>query len=160
MGMKMQDDLIDGLDWMIVEGYTDTNLVCIVAVATVAMLLLSQHTRPLIDTNAQYLSPGVANLDTLARSWYRYYTGSAAVNRLQSGAARNENSPILHVEKMAIPLLLVHGDVDRLVTIEHSRELAAALKSSNKAYIYIEQTNGNHHLSLEESSYRVFRSHG
>ena len=157
-GMKMQDDLIDGLDWMIKEGYTDTNLVCIVggSYGGYAALVAAYKTPDRYKCAVSFA--GVANLDTLARSWYRYYTGSAAVNRLQSGAARNENSPILHVEKMAIPLLLVHGDVDRLVTIEHSRELAAALKSSNKAYIYIEQTNGNHHLSLESHRIEFFEA--
>ena len=54
--------------------------------------------------------------------------------------------------------LLVHGDVDRRVTIEHSRELAAALKSSDKEYTYIEQTNGNHHLSLESHRIEFFEA--
>jgi len=43
----------------------------------------------------------------------------------------------------------VHGDVDTRVDIEHSRKLVAELERLDKPYRYIEQSNGNHHLSQQ-----------
>ena len=75
--------------------------------------------------------------------------GGSAIERLQKGAQRDANSPVKHIEKIALPLLIVHGDIDRRVMIEQSREFVAALQGAGKQVTYIEQANGNHHLSLQ-----------
>jgi dipeptidyl aminopeptidase/acylaminoacyl peptidase len=40
------------------------------------------------------------------------------------------HSPLLHVTKDDAPILLIHGDLDKLVPIEHSRNMIAALKKA------------------------------
>ncbi len=51
--------------------------------------------------------------------------------------------------RIGVPLLLVHGDVDRSAMIEQSRDLAEALEAAGKTCRYIEQANGDHFLSLQ-----------
>jgi dipeptidyl aminopeptidase/acylaminoacyl peptidase len=48
-----------------------------------------------------------------------------------------------------VPVLILHGDVDRSVMIEQSRALAETLAAAGKPYRYIEQANGDHYLSLQ-----------
>ena len=52
---------------------------------------------------------------------------------------------LLHVELG----LLVHGDVDRSVMIEQSRNLVEKLVEAGVEHQYIEQANGDHFFSLQ-----------
>ena len=76
---------------------------------------------------------------------------------VQSGEERSQNSPIEQVEKFGIPVLLVHGEVDRVVYVNQSRSLAEALKEAGKDYKYFEQENGDHNLSLENNRRQFFK---
>jgi dipeptidyl aminopeptidase/acylaminoacyl peptidase len=148
-GLTTQDDVIDGLDWMIAQGYTDPQRTCIVGasyggyVANVAAYKTPERFRCAVSF------AGVANLDELADRWSLLYMGGSAIERLQKGPQRDANSPIKHIEKITLPMLVVHGDIDRRVMVEQSREFVTALQGAGKQVTYIEQVNGNHHLSLQ-----------
>jgi dipeptidyl aminopeptidase/acylaminoacyl peptidase len=157
-GLKMQDDVLDGLVWMISQGYTDPDRVCIVGasyggyVASVAAYTTPEKFKCAVSF------AGVSDLNDLAQRWRNTGMTGSASRRLQSGSSRDENSPIANVTRISIPLLLVHGDVDRRVMIEQSRRFAAALKKAGKDYIYIEQENGNHLLSLQSHRIEFFEA--
>ena len=93
----------------------------------------------------------VTDLDALV---WRYIIIALPVAKVQDGA--NVISTRRHVADFDIPLLLVHGDVDRRVMIEQSQSFAKVLTKAGKGFRYIEQPNGNHHLSLRESHRREF----
>jgi dipeptidyl aminopeptidase/acylaminoacyl peptidase len=101
---------------------------------------------------------GVADLDAQADRWSLVFMGGTAIKRLQKGALRDANSPIKHVAEIALPLLVVHGDIDRRVMVEQSREFVAALQAAGKQVTYIEQANGNHHLSLQRHRTEFFEA--
>ncbi len=96
---------------------------------------------------------GVTDLPELLKHQLNFRFGRLSTARIQSGETRTENSPLDHVDEIGVPLLIVHGDVDRSVMIEQSRTLVAALEEAGKPYRYIEQPNGDHFLSLQ--SHRV-----
>lgn len=157
-GLKMQDDVIDGLDWMVKQGYTDPERVCLVGASYGGYVAgVSAYKTP-ERFNCAVSFAGVTNLDDLARRWGTHQQSGIAARRIQSGKLRDENSPLNNVDKIAIPLLIVHGDVDRRVPIEQSREFVAALEQSGKEYTYIEQANGNHHLSLQSHRIEFFEA--
>lgn len=56
-------------------------------------------------------------------------------------------SPITHVSKNAAPMLLVHGDADRVVPLEQSTRMAEALKAAGAEYKLIVVRNGGHGFS-------------
>jgi dipeptidyl aminopeptidase/acylaminoacyl peptidase len=157
-GLTAQNDVIDGLDWMIAQGYTDPQRTCIVGasyggyVANVAAYKTPERFRCAVSF------AGVANLDEQADRWNAIYMGGSAIERLQKGDLRDANSPIKHIENIALPLLVVHGDIDRRVMIEQSREFVAALQAAGKQVTYIEQANGNHHLSLQSHRTEFFEA--
>jgi dipeptidyl aminopeptidase/acylaminoacyl peptidase len=53
-------------------------------------------------------------------------------------------SPINEVDKVNVPILLVHGDVDQRVPLEHADKYRAALDSAGKNYDYLELKGADH----------------
>jgi len=143
-GLKMQDDLTDGLDWMI-----DADRVCIVggSYGGYAALVASFKTPEKYRCAVSFA--GVSDLERLDQQWRNMRFGDLAIARVQSGRLRREYSPIERVADIKLPLLLVHGDVDRSVMVEQSRLFAAKLEEAGVPHRYIEQRNADHFFSLE-----------
>ena len=55
-------------------------------------------------------------------------------------------SPALMVNKIKIPILLIHGHDDAIVPVEQSQIMAAELKRQNKTYEFIELEGGAHNF--------------
>ena len=148
-GLAMQDDLVDALDWSIRENVTDPERVCFLGgsyggyAALVAAYQIPDRLRCAVSF------AGVSDLDGVAERWRNFRFGELSVARIQDGEARRTNSPLHNVDRIGVPLLLVHGDVDRSAMIEQSRDLADALQAAGKPFRYVEQANGDHFLSLE-----------
>lgn len=157
-GLGMQDDLIDGLDWMIEEGITDPDRVCIAggSYGGYAALVAAYKTPGRFRCAVSFA--GVTDLDGLAERWFNFRLGELSAARLPEGDARAASSPLSQVNKIGVPLLIVHGDKDRSVMIEQSQDLAQALKAAGKEHIYIEQANGDHYLSLQQHRSEFFRA--
>jgi len=152
-GLKMQDDVIDGLDWMVEQGIADPNRVCIMGesfggyVALVAAFKTPDRIRCAVSF------AGMTDLKEVDSNFFNFQFGTLPIPNIQQGKSRAENSPLDHVDEIDVPLLIVHGDVDRSVMIEQSQILVAALERAGKPYRYIEQVNGDHFLSLQ--SHRI-----
>jgi len=157
-GEKMQDDVIDGLDWMIAQGITDPQRVCIVGgsyggySALVAAYKTPQRFRCAVDF------AGVADLPALIANLYLYQFGQLTRARIQRGDALDANSPIEHVAGFGIPLLIVHGDQDRVVYYQQSEDLVAALTKAGKPFQYIRQPGGDHYLSRASQRLQLFEA--
>ena len=157
-GEKMQDDVIDGLDWMIAQGITDPARVCIVGgsyggyAALVAAYKTPQRFRCAVDF------AGVADLDAMLRNTRNFEFGQITRARVQHGDALVANSPIEHVAEFGIPLLIVHGDEDRVVFYQQSKDLAAALTKAGKSFQYIPQPGGDHYLSRASQRLQLFEA--
>ena len=157
-GEKMQDDVIDGLDWMIAQGITDPARVCIVGAsyggyaALVAAYKTPQRFRCAIDF------AGVADLQAMVANLHNYQFGELTRVRIQQGAALDANSPIEHVADFGVPLLIVHGNEDRVVFYQQSEDLAAALTKASKPFQYIAQPGGDHYLSRASQRLQLFEA--
>jgi acetyl esterase/lipase len=64
-------------------------------------------------------------------------------------------SPILHVSKDDAPVLLIHGDQDKLVPIEHSRKILPVLQKSEVESELITIEGAGHGFSREQNVERV-----
>lgn len=157
-GLRMQDDVMNALDWMIEEGIADPQRVCVVGgsyggyVALVAAYKTPERIRCAISF------AGVADLEDLKTRWRSFELGELSIARIQSGRSVNENSPIRQVHRIGVPLLIVHGDADRSVMIEQSREFVAALEKAGKPHRYIEQADGDHFLSNQNHRLEFFQA--
>ena len=56
-----------------------------------------------------------------------------------------ENSPLKHVAKIQVPVLLVHGEHDPRVSFEHAKAMQAAMQKAGKpleTYFFANETHG------------------
>jgi dipeptidyl aminopeptidase/acylaminoacyl peptidase len=95
---------------------------------------------------------GVVDLKSLAREDSRFYGGRKTMERIL-GTDSDElkaGSPLRNADKIKVPVLLIHGDDDIQVLVDHSRRMARALDSAKKKHELVIIKDGNHSLSRFE----------
>jgi dipeptidyl aminopeptidase/acylaminoacyl peptidase len=141
-GYKMQDDKDDGALYLVEEGLADADRLALFgwSYGGYAALVAAARTPQIY----QCVVAGAAVSDPLMQvNYYRYQ---------MRGAQRNEQlrmwddsiSPIREVEKVNVPLLIIHGDVDQRVPPEHARKYLRELDRLGKTYKYVELKGADH----------------
>lgn len=143
-------DITDGTQWAIKQGIADPKRVCVVgwSFGGYAALLSAVRNGELYRCSASIA--GVSDLQDLLTT-ARYFSNRAFV-REQIGTTKEklrEDSPVRHADKINIPVFLIHGDRDIQVNVEHSRQMASALKSAGKQHQMILIKDGGHSLRLQ-----------
>ena len=67
-------------------------------------------------------------------------------------------SPINHVKKIKAPVLLIHGQYDKIVPSSQSEDMADEMEDNNKLVTYIKLEKGDHHLSRAENRMKAMRA--
>jgi dipeptidyl aminopeptidase/acylaminoacyl peptidase len=156
-GLTMQDDLTDAANWLIEQKLADPERIAIAggSYGGYAALMGAVKTPDLFRCAISFA--GVSDLLELRNSKRRYIGYS--VVRKQLGTDRKQLeavSPIMYVDRIKVPILLGHGDEDRTVPVEQSREMAKALKKYKKKHVYIELEHGDHSLSFQKNRHEFF----
>jgi dipeptidyl aminopeptidase/acylaminoacyl peptidase len=143
-------DITDGTQWAIKQGIADPKRVCIVgwSFGGYAALLSAVRNNDLYRCSASIA--GVSDLHDLLRN-ARYFSNRAFV-RAQIGTTKEklrEDSPLRHADKINMPVFLIHGDRDIQVDVDHSRQMASALKSAGKPHQMIVLEGASHSLRLK-----------
>lgn len=135
-GTLMQDDLTDSVKSLVSQGIVDKERVCIYGASYGGYAALMSATREpdLYKCTVGYV--GVYDLDIqraksdTAQSKY----GMHYLNEVQptSAAERASHSPAYQVERLKIPVMLVHGEKDQRVPIKHMHFLISQMKKAGK----------------------------
>lgn len=146
-GLEMQDDLEDAVKYLKTEKIADPKNVAIVGASYggYAALMGATKTPDLFKCAISFA--GMSDLIKF-RNTFRYYANKNTY-REQFGNDKDqlkETSPVRMVDKVKIPILLIHGDKDASVPVSQSRIMADALKDAHKTYEYVELEDGTHHL--------------
>lgn len=161
-GLKMQDDVTDATYWLIAEGVADPGRICIVGGSFGGYAALMGIVRNPDLYQCAVSFAGVTDLLYLRSSAFRYTSRHLVEEMLGDDwgdrARLKETSPVLNVDKMGVPLLIMHGTDDRAVRIEHSERLVERLKAAGRPYEYIVFENGDHYLSNQEHRTRTFQA--
>jgi len=147
MGLEMQDDLEDAVQYLVEQKIADPQNVGIVGASYggYAALMGATKTPDLFKCAISFA--GLSDLVSM-RDTFSHYRGKNSY-RKQLGSSESQlknTSPVRMVSKIKIPILLIHGDKDTIVPIAQSRDMAKALKDAHKTYEYIELKDGTHHL--------------
>jgi dipeptidyl aminopeptidase/acylaminoacyl peptidase len=161
-GGVMQNDVTDGVKAMIDQGLADPKRVCIVGASYggYAALAGAAFTPELYACAASIA--GVSDLgrmlgytvakdgnDSDSLAYWKDHMGSP---HDPGFAAR---SPLGSVERIGVPILLLHGADDTVVPIQQSELMAATLKEKNKPYKFVKLAGEDHWLSRSETRVQV-----
>jgi dipeptidyl aminopeptidase/acylaminoacyl peptidase len=142
-------DITDGTRWAIKQGIADPKRVCVVgwSFGGYAALLSAVRNGDLYKCSASIA--GVSDLQDILTN-ARYFSNRAFV-REQIGTTKEKlraDSPLRHADEINIPVFLLHGDRDIQAGVDHSREMASALKSAGKPHQMILIKDAGHQLRL------------
>lgn len=167
-GKKMQTDLSDGVRALAAQGMIDTKRVCIAGASYGGYAALAGAT---IDTSVYRCAVSIAGLSDL-RQQLRYWRWPH--NNADSRGDRfwdrflgvedpddpklNAISPIKHVDKVTIPILLIHGRDDTVVPYAQSDDMAEALKRAKKPYELVTLKHEDHWLSNSETRLQMLQA--
>ncbi len=153
----MQDDITDAAKWLVDEKIADPKRMCIVGASYggYAATMAATKTPDLFQCAISFA--GVMDLKRLV-SKSRHFLNKKFV-RKQIGEDKDDleaRSPYHNAAKIKIPILLLHGEDDRVVDVYQSRQMYSELQDLDKQVKYIELENGDHYLSIQRNRHRVF----
>jgi dienelactone hydrolase len=158
-GLTMQDDLTDAAYWLVDQKIADPKRICIVGASYggYAAAMAAVKTPDLFKCAISFA--GVTDLKRLVRESRRYVNSKFVKKQIGDDSEDLEaRSPYYHVEKIKIPMLLLHGSDDRVVDVEQSRGFAEELEDLDEDVEYIELENGDHYLSIQANRHTAFKA--
>lgn len=160
-GMKMQDDITDGVKEMIAQGVADPDRICIMgwSYGGYASLMGAVKTPDLYKCAISGAPVTDLNKWMKERSKFQFATNNdpRIGDRWSDRGRMRDTSPANNVDAIKIPILLIHGDNDRTVSIEHSELMARKLKRAGADYKFIRIKGADHHHSLARHRIRYLK---
>jgi dipeptidyl aminopeptidase/acylaminoacyl peptidase len=155
-GLKMQEDLMDGLSWLVANGVADPDRVCVVGASYGGYTALVSAYKFADQIQCAVSLAGITDLEEMVSRLYNFDLVRRNRERIQASADLANNSPLRQVANIQVPVLLFHGTRDTVVRVKQSRELAQALAEHDKSYEYVEQVGGDHFLSSNSQRAEFF----
>ena len=164
-GRKMQTDLSDGVRWLASQGMIDPAKVCIVGASYGGYAAMAG---PTLDPGVYRCAVSVAGVSDLRAmvewsasqsgrrntSSVRYWNRFMGAERL-GDRALDALSPAYQIDKLTVPVLLLHGRDDTVVPFIQSRRFLDAAKAAGKPVEFVELSGEDHWLSKAETRQRM-----
>lgn len=150
-GGKMIDDINDGAKWMIEQGYTDPDRMCIVGASYGGYAALQTIVKDQSLYKCSVAFAPVANLKNRVEYYEEFGDTNSYVDYMVSDSyTLEEASPSFNIDKLNVPILLFHGIEDRSVRVSQSQFFYGRMNRAGKDIKYIEWEDGDHFLSKEK----------
>jgi dipeptidyl aminopeptidase/acylaminoacyl peptidase len=152
-GLAMQDDITDGVKWVVGQGIADPKRVCIYGASYggYATMMGLAKTPELFRCGIDYV--GVTDIPLFLTMTWADYSNSEAIEydaRTMVGdpdrdAKRlRETSPDELADRIKAPVLMAYGGADRRVPIEHGTRMKAALDKVGAKYQWMVMDGEGH----------------
>ena len=163
-GRKMQDDVTDGVQWLIKEGIADPKRVAIYGGSYGGYTTLAglAFTPDLYAAGVDYV--GVSNLITFMKSippyWKPYLEMFAEMvgDMEKDEAMLKAASPVFSADKIKAPLLIAQGAKDPRVVKSESDQMVEAMKKRGVEVEYIVKDNEGHGFQNEENRFEFYEA--
>ncbi len=149
-GGKMQDDLVDAVNWAIERGVTDPDRIAIYggAYGGYATLVALTDTPDLFRCGVDVVGP--SNLITFMENLPPYWKPIAPILWDRVGHPDKDaeflrsRSPLFKIERITKPLLIAQGANDPRVKRSESRQIVEILQKAGKEVEYVEYPDEGH----------------
>ncbi|WP_412972766.1 alpha/beta hydrolase family protein [Glaciecola sp. MF2-115] len=139
-GQTMQDDKDDGAKFLIDKGLADPERMAIFGWSYGGYAAFAASVRENGPFKCAIAGAGVSDINRIGASLFN----RGRYGRVFQGKTVTGLSPIENAEKLAMPLFIIHGDIDQRVPVEQSRLMVDKLKSLGKPYKYLELEGADH----------------
>ncbi len=139
-GYKMQDDVDDGMNYLVEQGLADPQRLAIFGWSYGGYSAMVGAMREPNIYRCAIAGAGVSSMELIAKEEWSYRFRDV-IQKWRGGL-----SPIQHIDAVNIPVLLVHGDRDLIVPIKHSDLFALELDQRNKPYKYLKLVDAAHRV--------------
>lgn len=166
IGRKAMDDVEDGVDYAIAQGWADKDRVAIYGGSHGGYAVL----RGMTKTPEKYACGvdyvGVSNLHTFMGTippyWEKYrellYKIWYNPNIPEEKAIMDEISPALHVDKITKPLFVVQGANDPRVNINEADQIVETLRAKGVEVPYMVKYDEGHGFGKEENQLSLYKT--
>ena len=163
-GQSMQDDITDGVKWLVDQGIADPKRVAIYggSYGGYAVLAGLTKTPDLYAAGVDYV--GVSNLFTFMKTVPPYWKPFLDMmyemvgNPEKDQALFEQNSPALNAEKIKTPLFVAQGAKDPRVNINESNQIVDALKKRGIDVEYMVKQDEGHGFHNEENRFSFYEA--
>ncbi|MDR1731805.1 MAG: S9 family peptidase [Synergistaceae bacterium] len=163
-GRGMQNDVTDGVEWLIARGIADRNRVAIYggSYGGYAALAGAAFTPDLYACAVSYVGP--SNIFTLLASIPPYWEPLRDMEYEMIGDPEKDKelleqvSPVFHADQIRIPLFVAQGANDPRVKKAESDQIVEAVKKAGKDVVYMVKENEGHGFHNEENRIDFYRT--
>jgi len=166
IGRKAMDDVEDGIDFVIDQGWVDKDRVAIYGGSHGGYAVL----RGMTKTPEKYACGvdyvGVSNLNTFMSTippyWEKYRDMMYKIwynpDNAEEKVIMDEISPALHVDKIKNPLLVVQGANDPRVNIDEADQIVKSLRERGVEVPYMVKYDEGHGFGKEENRLDLYKA--
>ncbi|GAB2907163.1 alpha/beta hydrolase family protein [Paralcaligenes ginsengisoli] len=161
-GLSMQDDITDGVQWLVDQGIADPARIAIYggSYGGYATLAGITYTPDLYAAAVDYV--GVSNLLTFMDTIPPYWKPMLEKMHCMVGSPEHDRSrlvatsPALNADKIKTPLLIAQGAHDPRVNKDESDQMVAALQARGVEVEYIVKDNEGHGFHNDENKFEFY----
>ena len=163
-GKTMQDDITDGVQWLVKQGTVDPKRVAIYggSYGGYATLAGITFTPELYACGVDYV--GVSNLFTFMNTIPPYWEpGRKMFYEMVGDPAADKDSvlmasasPVMHADKIVCPLFIAQGRNDPRVNVDESDQMVKALEARGVKVEYMVKDNEGHGFHNEENRFDFY----
>ncbi len=156
-GRGMQDDIDDGVKWLVERGIVDPKRVCIMGASFGGYAAMWAAARNPEIYRCAISYAGVSDVEAMLRYDRKLFTATRYYRSWRSDVQGDEDfdlatvSPLKAVDRIGIPLLLAHGSRDETVPPSHTKKMHAALTKANKPHEYVIYDGEGHGFESREN---------
>ena len=163
-GQAMQNDITDGVKWLIKRGVADKKKIAIYggSYGGYATLAGITFTPKLYACAVDYV--GVSNLFTFMNTIPPYWAPYLKTLHEMVGHPKKDKkkmakySPALHTDKIRVPLFVVQGANDPRVNIDEADQIVRSLRKRGIEVPYMVKYNEGHGFQNEENKFEFYKA--
>jgi dipeptidyl aminopeptidase/acylaminoacyl peptidase len=163
-GLAMQDDITDGVQWLIKEGVADPKRVAIYGGSYGGYATLSGITKTPDLYAAAVSYVGVSNMFTFMNTIPPYWKPFMEMMKEMVGDAEKDRaqltatSPALNADKIKTPLFVAQGAKDPRVVKAESDQMVEALRKRGVTVDYMVKDNEGHGFRNQENKFEFYEA--